>query len=97
MNHFLRVRGSLGVLLPAMTLLALGASQRKKGRNVSIYVLEGSGGRLTSQLLAEHGDRPKISSCLNTQPAHRALTKFTISQNKHVSAQVSGVVPILTP
>lgn len=64
---------------------------------ISIHFFFYSGGQLTLQLLDEHGDRPKIGSCLNTEPAQRALIKFTISQNKHISAEVSGVVPIFTP
>lgn len=51
-----------------------------------------SWGQLTLQVLQKHGGRPEISSCLNTEPAHRALIKFAIRQNKHISAEVSGVV-----
>lgn len=47
-------------------------------------------------MLDERGDRPKIGSCLNTEPAQRALIKFTISPNKHISAEVGGVVPIFS-
>lgn len=90
MNHFLKVTGLLGVLL-MMILLAWVLFSGGKGE-----MFFHGGGQLLSQLLDEHGDRPNLSSCLNTEPAHRALIKFSISQNKHILAEVSGVVPIFT-